>query len=657
MSNRASENLRRFGLALLLTTALPLVAACSQEGASTGDEGASSDPAQVETTDGAADADAAPEREQISWDLTDIYADRDAWDAARQDVIDQIPALQSYQGRLGESAEVLLEAMTLQSDVTREGIKVLVFAGMTSDQDQRISENQEMRQLGQEMFAQVNQATSWATPELLEVGEERINEFVASNPEGFARFGFTLENILRGADHTLSEEGERIMAASGVATSQAFQTYSLLANSDMQWPTITLSTGEEVRLLPALYSFHRASQNRDDREAVFDAFFGQLAEFEATMGQVLNTHVQSQVFIARARDYDSSLQMNLDQDNLPTEVYDTLISEVNGALPLFHRYLGLRARILGVDDMGYHDIYPTAVELDREFGIEESAELLIAAVEPLGEDYVERLEYGVSQNWQHVYPQDGKRSGAYMNGGAYGIHPYILLNHNDDYESFGTYAHEWGHALHTMYSQENQEFDNAFYSTFIAETAAIVNQILSEEYLIARTQTDEERLFYIDRVLEQYRGTMFRQTMFAEFEAAIYREVEEGRPLTGARLSELYLEIARRYHGHDAGTLNVDEQIQMEWAYIPHFYFNHYVFQYSTSQVQSDFFAGRIMAGDEGAVDAVIQVLSAGGSDHPYNIVSDAGLDMATTEAYSPLWTRYERMLDEYEALLDRLGY
>ena len=244
-----------------------------------------------------------------------------------------------------------------------------------------------------------------------------------------------------------------------------------------------------------------------------------------------------------------------------------------------------------------------------------------------------------------------------MNGGAYGLHPYVLLNHQDDYESFGTYAHEWGHALHTLYSQESQPFDDAFYSTFIAEMAAIVNQILAEEYLIANAETDEERLFYIDRVLEQYRGTLFRQTMFAEFEAAIYNEVEEGRPLTGARMSEMYLEIVRRYHGHDEGVMTVADQISMEWAYIPHFYFNHYVFQYSTSQVQSDFYAAQIMAGEDGAVENLMTILRAGGSDYPYDIVLDAGLDMATAEAYGPSLSRLERMLDEYEALLDRMGY
>jgi oligoendopeptidase F len=648
----AAARLSRLAL-LLMFAALLSLAACSDE------QQASAPAAEDVATDGDAQAmaDAEPAHEQISWDLSDIYASTEAWEEARLALLGRIPELEAYQGRLGDGPDVLLEAMRLQSEVTQEAYKVIVYASMMSDEDQRVGEHQEMRQLGQEMGSRLTQATSWATPEILELGAERVMEYIASDPEGFDQFRFTLQNVLRNAPHTLSSEGERIMALAALPTNQALQTYSLLVNSDIEWPTITLSDGTEAYLNPTGYSFHRRAQNRADREAVFATFWGKWTEFQATAGQILNSHIQGQVFTARARHFDSSLQMNLDEDNLPTEVYDTLIEQANAALPLLHRYLGLRARILGVEDLGYHDIYPTAVEIDRTFTIEDSRDLLIEAVQPLGEDYVERLSIATAQDWQHVYPQAGKRGGAYMNGGAYGIHPYVLLNHTDDYDSFGTYGHEWGHALHTMYSQESQAFNNAFYSTFIAETAAIVNQILSEEHLIANAETDEERLFYIDRVLEQYRGTLFRQTMFAEFEQAAYNEVEEGRPLTGQRLTDIYLELVRRYHGHDDGVMNIADEIGMEWAYIPHFYRNHYVFQYSTSQVISDYFAGRIMAGDQEAVDQLLQVLRAGGSDFPYNIVLNAGLDMASADAYQPALARLERMLDEYEELLDRLGY
>ncbi len=656
--------LKRLGLVLLLGVALPLAACSDQSGDNTDAAAtASNDDGEVAAVDdgsgnGMDEADTTPAHEQISWDLTDIFEDRAAWDESRLWVLAQIPRMQSYQGRLGESAEVLLEALNTSTEVQQVGVYVSVYAGMTSDQDQRISENQEMRGLSQQMFSELGQATAWATPEILAIGEDRIMEFVASDPEAFERHLFGLENILRNAPHTLSDEGERIMAAAGIVTGQPFQSYSLLVNSDIEWPTITLSDGREVYLNSQGYSLHRANQNRDDRIAVFNTYWSAWENYQASIGQILNSHIQSQVFVARARNFDNVLAMNLDADDLPPIVYETLVAQVNENLPLFQRYLGLRARILGVDDMGYHDIYPTAVELEgRTFGIDESRDLLIEATAPLGDDYVSRLEFGTSQQWQHVYPQQGKRSGAYMNPGAYGIHPYVLLNHNDDYESFGTYAHEWGHALHTMYSQEAQPWENAFYSTFIAETAAIVNQVASENFLIDNAQSDEERLFYIDRVLEQYRGTMFRQTMFAEAEHAFYTEVEEGRPLTGDRLSEIYLEIVRRYHGHDAGVLNVADEIGMEWAYIPHFYFNYYVFQYATSQVQSDYFAAQILSGADGAVENFLDVMRAGSSDHPYNIVSDAGLDMATAAAYEPTWTRMERMLDEYEALLDRLGY
>jgi len=639
----------RLALLLLFAAALPL-AACSDKG----DQGASEETAAagMEET-----APAAPAHEQISWDLSDIFATQDDWNAARLALLDRIPELQSYQGRLGEGPDVLLAFLRLQTEITTEAYKVLVYAGMLSDEDQRIGEHQEMRQSAQEMASRLTQAASWATPEILELGAERVMEYIAADPEGYDPYRFPLQNTLRNAPHTLSSEGERIMALAALPTGQAFQTYSLLANSDIEWPTITLSDGTEAHLDPTGYTHYRAVQNRADRQAVFDAFWGKWAEFQSTAGQILNSHIQGRVFEARVRHFDSALQMDLDEDNLPTAVYDTLIQQVNAALPLYWRYLRLRARLLHVDDLGYQDTYPTAIELDRDFGIEETRDMVLHAVEPLGQDYVDRLTNGTAQDWEHVYPQPGKRSGAYMNGGAYRVHPYVLLNHTDDWESVETYAHEWGHAMHTLYSQESQPFDTAFYSTFIAETASILNQILLEDYAIDHAANDQERLFYIDRVLEQYRGTLFRQTMFAEFEQEAYNEVEQGNPITGERLSQMYLELVRRYHGQDEGVMNVDDEIGMEWAYIPHFYFNHYVFQYATSQVISDYFAGRIRDGDPDAVDQVLQVLRAGGSDYPYNIILNAGLDMASADAYQPALSRLERMLDEYEELLDKLGY
>lgn len=597
-----------------------------------------------------------PEQEQIPWDLSDLYESYEAWDESRQHVLGRLPELEAYQGRLSESPEVMLEAMELTSELLQETFRAYVYANLLFDENQNNGQASGMTQQANDLYSAFQSATSWSSPEILAMGEEAINEFIATDPERFERFRLSLMNIVRNEPYILTDEGERIMAAAGIMAGQPSQTYGLLLNADITWPTITLSDGEEVYLNQSGYSLYRAAQNRDDRIAVFDTFWGAMEQYEASVGQILNSHIQNQVFVSRARGYDNTLQMNLFGSNLPEEVYTTLVDQVNDMLPIFHRYLALRARLLGVDDLGYHDSYPEALELDRIFDIYDSRATLIEAAAPLGEDFVDRLEWATGQGWEHVYPEDGKETGAYQ-WGVYGVHPYILLNHQDDYESMTTYAHEWGHGMHTLLAEEANPFELADYDTFIAEVASISHEILLEEHVLANTQSDEELLYYIDRILGGYRGTLFRQTMFAEAEHAFYREVEEGRPLTGQRLSEIYLEIVRRYHGHDQGVMNVADQIKMEWAYIPHFYRNYYVFQYSTSQVQSDYFMGRVFAGEDGAVDDFLNVLRAGGNDYPNNIVLNAGLDMSDPAAYGPTRERMTRLLDRYEELLDSLGY
>jgi len=597
----------------------------------------------------------APEQEQIPWNLGDIYQNQEEWDAGRQQVLDRLPELEAYRGRLGESPEVMLEALETFSEVQLEAIRAYVYANLLFDENQNNGDAEAMTQQVDEMFAALGRATAWNSPEIVAMGEEMINEFIESNPEAYERYRLQLLDTIRNAQHILTPEGEDIMAAAGILPGMPTQTYNLLVNADITWPTIEID-GEDVYLNQSGYSFNRFNPDRAVRTEVFSTFWSAWEQYEATVGQILNSHIQNQVFVARARGYDDTLQMNLFGPNLPSEVYNTLVEQVNEMLPLQYRYFQLRARLLGVEDFGYQDIYPEALELDRSFDIYESRSILIDAVAPLGEEYQSELQYATGQGWEHVYPDEGKQTGAYQ-WGVYGVHPYILLNHQDDYESMSTYAHEWGHGMHSLLSWANNPFETASYSTFIAETASISNEILVQEYMIEHAESDEERLYYIDRILEGYRGTLFRQTMFAEFERAAYVEVEEGRPLTGERLSEIYLDIVRRYHGTDQGVVDVADEIKMEWAYIPHFYRNYYVFQYSTSLVQANYFMERILGGDEETRENYIELLSAGGSDYAYNLVNEAGLDMASADAYAPTQQRLERLLDTYEELLDRLGY
>ena len=354
--------------------------------------------------------------------------------------------------------------------------------------------------------------------------------------------------------------------------------------------------------------------------------------------------------MAKARNYGSVLERELFSDNIPEEVYRTLVEEVNQALPTLHRYFRLRARMLGVDEMRYYDIYPPLVALDKTFDIETSKAITLEAMEVLGDDWVEMQRDAFSKRWVHVYPQRGKRSGAYMNPAAYDVHPYILLNHNDDYESLSTLAHEWGHAMHTLYSKQSQPFDTSFYSTFIAEIPSTSLELILQDYMTRNTDSVEEKLYYLGSGLEGMRGTFFRQTMFAEFELALYEAVERGEALSGESISAIYGDILKRYHGHEEGVVVIDELYTNEWMFVPHFYLNMYVYQYATSQTAGAALYQKIKTEGEAGVDNYKNLLRAGGSDYPYVLLKNAGVDMATPEPYRAAVATMNAIMDEMEA-------
>lgn len=589
---------------------------------------------------------------QVRWDLTDLFANDAAWEQAFTEIQTKIKALADDQKGFGKSAANIATVFENQYGALQEFYRVSLYASLSNDEDQRDAATQERRAKVGALGTQFSEATSWFDPALMTLGEKKLLKYLKKE-ERLAPYDKYVEDLIEGAPHVLDEKGEALMASVGAVTSRPNQIYSLLANADIEWKDVTLSDGKTVTISQAGYSGARSSANREDRKKVFDTFFGTWKNYEDSMGAILASEVQSNIFQAKARNYDSVLQKELSQENLPEAVYRTLVSEVNNSLPTLHRYFKLRGRILGVDQMRYYDIYPPLVEMNTDFSVEASKEITLEVLKPLGDEYNAHLKTALDSNWAHVYPQPGKRSGAYMNGSAYGLHPYVLLNHNDDYNSLSTYAHEWGHAVHTMLAQEEQPFSKAFYSTFTAEIASTINEILLEEHLIANAETKQEKLFYLGQALESIRGTFFRQTMFAEFELAIHEVGERNEPLTGAVLTKMYEELLKKYHGHDQGVLLIEEPYTMEWAYIPHFYYDFYVFQYATSISGAAWFAEKFLKGDESARDALITVLKKGGSDDAYSILKDAGLDMATPEPYQALVRRMENVMDRIEALLD----
>ena len=602
-------------------------------------------------------APAAPD--PVVWDLTDLYPSVEAWRAAREDMTARVADLARFRGTLGESAAHLADALDAVRGTEKELVRLYVYAFLAADEDRRVAEAQERRGEAAVLMAEFDEATSFIAPEILRVGEATITRSIDGEPR-LAKHAFGLRDSLRRAGHTLSDEAEAVLAATGAMRQGPERIYAMLSSSDLPFPTVTLSTGEAVRLDQQAYGRHRASPVREDRQLVFDAFWGAWHKYEATLGQTLDTHVRAHVFEAKARHYDSALAQALSSANIPATVYRTLIAATHRHLPSLHRYFRIRQRMLGVDELRYSDIYPPLVASDQVFTLREARDLAHASAAPLGDDYQALLAEGVAGDWMHVYPQPGKAPGAYMYGSVYDVHPYLLLNFNGAYDDVTTFAHEWGHAVHTMLAARVNPYETFSYATFTAEVASTTNEVLLQEHMLAQELPDDERLFYLGTALEGIRGTFFRQVMFAEFELAIHELVEQGEALSGAKMSELYERLVRQYHGSDDGVLAYDADYAIEWAFIPHFYRNFYVFQYATSIAGGTMFADRLLNGDAALRGAArrdyLAVLSAGGSDYAYDLLRNAGIDLATDAPYDALIARMDRVMDEIEAILARRG-
>ena len=618
--------------------ACAVVLACSQAGAAT--------PAKA-----SAPAPVGAQR----WDLRDLYPDLATWQQAHSAVRQRVEKLDGLKARLGTDTAQLREVLVEISETLRTVGRVYVYASLQADEDLRESKAQERKQLVQSTYTLFTEKTAWLSPAVQAMGTERVRAAVAADPILKRRFDFQLDEILRGLPHTLSAESEALLAASGNALSQPGTIYEQLTDNELPRPTITLSNGRKVKLTADVYGTERYSTNRVDRRRVFDAFFGSFKAAEGTLGATLNANVLGHVFNAKARKHDSALAAALFGDAMPPVVYRTLVEQANAGLPVLHRYLALRKKVLGINGpLAYYDNYPPLVPAPKgeRFDVERSKALTLAALQPLGDEYLGLLKKGFAANWVDSHPRPAKASGAYMAGWAYDVHPYVLLNHSDDFESLSTLAHEWGHAVHTQLTVAAQPFEKADYSTFIAESASIGNEMLLSDHLVAGAKTRAERLFYLSQALESIRTTFFRQVMFAEFEDTIHKEIEAGRALSGARLTELYCGIAKRYYGHDAGVMTVDPAYCIEWAYIPHFYRNHYVWQYASSMVGAAGFTEALQqpgAAGTAARDRFITLLKAGGSGPPYQLYRAAGIDMAQPAPYQALLRRMSKLLDDFE--------
>lgn len=583
------------------------------------------------------------------WDLGKLYADDAAWQASRQKTLDRLPEVKALQGTLGASAASLLHAMQTISDVQRELARLDVYASLKSDADTQVTANQALRQQAAAAGTQLGEATAWLAPEIAAIGQPKIDAAIAVEPK-LKPFAYMLHSMLRLAAHTLSASEEKLLAGAADPLSQPQQIYSLLANADLPWPTITVR-GKKIVLDQETYVALRADHDPKVREQVFHAFWPVFKAFQRTIGATYVAHLRGVVFDAHAHKYDNALQAKLAGDNTPEAVYRTLVAETNAGLPVLQRYLKLRGRLQGIAVPKYSDIYGELVKSDKTYSLADAEQLTLKATAPLGEDYTKALGEHFLGAWMDAVPRKGKRSGAYMNPGAYDVHPFVLTSFNGGYESVTTVAHEWGHAMHSVLANAAQPYELANYGIFVAEIPSTTNEMLLADYMVRNAKTRDEKIFAITRQLESLRTTFFRQAMFAEFELKAHEAVEKDEPLTGETLTKIYLDLLRRYHGDAEGVMKIEELYGTEWEYIPHFYTDYYVFQYATSISAAAYFAEGIEKGDDALRKRYLDMLRAGGSDDAYLVVKNAGLDMATPAPYRALVARMARLTDELDAL------
>jgi oligoendopeptidase F len=592
--------------------------------------------------------------DKYKWNLSDIYPSDDAWKEAKQDLLAKLPTIERYRGKLAESPAQLLGCFELLYALSKDYARISVYASLSSNIDTRdaarLAMTQEVSQIGSDFAAK----TAYVDPEILAMGKTKVDELLAQEPK-LQVYRQPLTDILRRKAHTGTEAEEKVIADASLMSDSPGSIYSIFSNAEFPFPTVTLSNGDAVRLDKAAFNRYRETENREDRKKVFAAYMAKLQEYRRTFGTQLYAEVKKDMFFARARQYPSALESSLDNANIPAEVYRNLIKNVNSNLATFHRYLRLRQRLLGVEQLHYYDLYaPVVHDVDRTYSFEDADKIVLAALAPLGDGYTNVAERAFRERWFDVYPNDGKVAGAYSNGGVYDVHPYMLLNYNGKYNDVSALAHELGHTMHSYLSNSSQPYPTARYTTFVAEVASTFNEALLLDHMLKSVPDDNTRLALLSNYLDGIRGTLFRQTQFAEFELQIHEMAERGETLTGDALSELYLRLTKAYYGHDKNVCVVDDEIKNEWINVPHFYYNFYVFQYATSLTASAALSEQVLAGDKAATARYFTLLKDGGSDYPITLLKNAGVDMTTSAPFDLVMKKINRVMDEMEKILDK---
>ena len=583
---------------------------------------------------------------ELTWDLSDIYKDTAAWEADAKKAMDLADELASMEGRAAKDAASLLRAMDLYAECMERTYSVYSYAMMKNDEDTRESEGQELVFRAQSLNTKVSEKISFLEPEILSLPEKTLESCFEKEP-GLLAYRVAIRDMVRLKDHSLSKEAERLLASAGEMARVSVNTFGMLTDADMKFPSV-MRDGGEIQITGGRFVPLQMSPDRDLRREVFEKFYGTYKQFGNTLASLYDGQIRQQIFFARARKYPSTFEAAVAGVDVSSAVCDNLIESVHRGLDKMYRYVRLRKKMLGVDELHMYDVYtPIVKDFEMKVSYEEAKEISLKALAPLGEEYLAVVRRAYRDRWIDVMENEGKRSGAYS-GGVYRVHPYMLLNYNGTLDDVFILVHEMGHSLHTWLSSRNQSFLNADYKIFVAEVASTTNELLLLRYLLERASSREEKAYLINHLLDSFKGTLYRQTMFEEFERKTNLMAEAGQPLTASVLSDTYMELNRLYFGPDMVS---DDLIAWEWSRIPHFYFNFYVYQYATSFAAAAAISRRILAGEEGAVENYLKFLSAGCTKDPISLLKTAGVDLSTGKVVDEALEVFEDAIRQMEEL------
>ncbi len=592
---------------------------------------------------------------EYKWRMEDIYATTDAWKADLEKVKQQSAKIESLSKTWTASAKNMLDFLNTTNDISLTGEKLYSYASNQSNMDLGNTLFISLKGEVENFFVQFGASLSFMESDIIALGEPKFNEYLKAE-KGLEIYKFGIEKTFRNKDHILSSDQQKIVSLTGLFSSAPNEAYGVLSNVEMPHPDVTLHDGTKINLNVANYMKYRGSANQADRSLVMNTFWDNQKKFEGTYAALLNGEIKKHWFAAQVEKYPTSLDARLYPTAIDTKVYTELIDAIHSHLGSLQKFLTLKKKMLGLPNYSYDDIYTSAVKsVSKTYTYDEAKQIILNTLQPMGKGYTDIITKAFNEGWIDIYPNKGKESGAYSSG-LYGVHPFIKVNYNGDYNSVSTLIHELGHTMHSYYSDKTQPYATSQYETFLAEIASTFNENLLMHYIL-KTETDDLfKIYILDQYLDNARGTIFRQALFAEFELAMHQQVESGQSLTADFLDKKYLELTKLYYGDAKGVMKVPDYIQTEWSYIPHFYMDYYVFQYSTGLIASMALSEMVLNGKEADRDRYITMLSSGGNDYPLNILRKAGVDMTQPEAYNAAFANFDKLVDQMEALYNKLN-